>query len=384
MAGSVRSGSGYAIGLTGGGGGTTNHAALSNLTWTVSAHIGTAGSLALFDGAGAAAYLTGVTQGDVLYFDGTNWNRLPPGTAGEFLQTQGAGANPVWAPAGGGAATLQSAYNAGNTIVTAGATDIALTLSSGGLNVQGTGAVSFGSVSEVSSFSVFSSGTAALQSRDTTNVNMQASNAAPRSLTVSATNALGDANLVFSQDTRALFTSAQAETSSGWRFTQSGAGGDSADLFVGTSDPSGAISAQAASLFLRDTGAGAEIYLNTSAGSGTTWSQLGTGGSGITAAQHAALRQLIHFLDDGPGAGFASGAYKEIQYSGALITQEIWWEDNTKTQKIVQLDVTYTGSLPTTEVWQMYDTDGVTVLVTLTDVITYNGSLETTRTRTWV
>jgi hypothetical protein len=103
-----------------------------------------------------------------------------------------------------------------------------------------------------------------------------------------------------------------------------------------------------------------------------------------TRQPHAALRQLIHFLDDGPGAGFASGAYKEIQYSGALITQEIWWEDNTKTQKIVQLDVTYTGSLPTTEVWQMYDTDGVTVLVTLTDVITYNGSLETTRTRTWV
>jgi hypothetical protein len=59
-------------------------------------------------------------------------------------------------------------------------------------------------------------------------------------------------------------------------------------------------------------------------------------------------------------------------------------EDNTKTQKIVQLDVTYTGSLPTTEVWQMFDTDGITVLVTLTDVITYNGSLEITRTRTWV
>jgi len=99
VAGSVRSGSGYALGLLGGGGGTTDHAALSNLTWTVSAHIGTAGSLALFDGAGAAAYLTGVTQGDVVYFDGTNWNRLPPGTSGEFLQTQGAGANPQWAPA---------------------------------------------------------------------------------------------------------------------------------------------------------------------------------------------------------------------------------------------------------------------------------------------
>jgi len=279
---------------------------------------------------------------------------------------------------------LQAAYDAGNSITTAGATDIAFTLSSGDFTVQGTGEVRMGTVSELALFQIASSGQAIVQSRDTTLLDMQASNVAPRSLTVSATNALGDANLVFNQDTRALLTSAQAETASGWRFTQSGAGGDSADLFVGTSDPSGAITAQAASLFLRDTGAGAEIYINTSAGSGTTWSQLGTGGSGITAAQHAALRQLIHFLDDGPGAGFASGAYKETFYSGALITQEIWWEDNTKTQKIVQLDVTYTGSLPTTEVWQMYDTDGVTVLVTLTDVITYNGGLEITRTRTWV
>lgn len=180
-----------------------------------------------------------------------------------------------------------------------------------------------------------------------------------------------------------------AETASGnnspvLALNQLGASGESVAVFTGTSDPNALVSAEAGSLFLRDTGAGAEAYLNTSAGSGNTWSQLGTGGSGITAAQHAALRQLIHFLDDGPGAGFASGAYKQTAYSGALITQEIWWEDNTLTQKIVQLDVTYTGSLPTTEVWQMFDTDGITVLVTLTDVITYNGGLEITRTRTWV
>ena len=43
------------------------------------------------------------TQGDVLYFDGTNNARLGPGTAGQFLQTQGGGANPVWAtPASAG------------------------------------------------------------------------------------------------------------------------------------------------------------------------------------------------------------------------------------------------------------------------------------------
>ncbi len=45
-------------------------------------------------------------QGDVLYDNGTSIVRLPPGTSGQFLQTQGAGANPQWAsPAGGGDVT---------------------------------------------------------------------------------------------------------------------------------------------------------------------------------------------------------------------------------------------------------------------------------------
>ena len=42
-------------------------------------------------------------QGDVMYYDGTDWVRLAPGTSGHFLKTQGTGANPVWdAPAGSG------------------------------------------------------------------------------------------------------------------------------------------------------------------------------------------------------------------------------------------------------------------------------------------
>lgn len=39
------------------------------------------------------------TQGDVLYKSATGVVRLPAGTAGQFLQTGGAGANPVWANA---------------------------------------------------------------------------------------------------------------------------------------------------------------------------------------------------------------------------------------------------------------------------------------------
>ena len=35
-------------------------------------------------------------QGDVMYYDGTNWVRLAAGTSGQFLKTNGAAANPAW------------------------------------------------------------------------------------------------------------------------------------------------------------------------------------------------------------------------------------------------------------------------------------------------
>ena len=42
------------------------------------------------------------TQGDILYRDGSGLARLGAGTSGQFLKTQGAGANPVWATADSG------------------------------------------------------------------------------------------------------------------------------------------------------------------------------------------------------------------------------------------------------------------------------------------
>jgi len=107
------------------GGSAADHSALSNLGWAVAGHTGTADELAGFDGAGAATTysrtvtgdvggtfpgpltvsdltITGEVQGSVLYFNGTNWTQLPPGTAGNVLQTNGAASNPTWvAPSGG-------------------------------------------------------------------------------------------------------------------------------------------------------------------------------------------------------------------------------------------------------------------------------------------
>jgi hypothetical protein len=46
------------------------------------------------DGTNVATTLT--TQGDILYRDGSGLQRLGAGTSGQFLKTQGTGANPVW------------------------------------------------------------------------------------------------------------------------------------------------------------------------------------------------------------------------------------------------------------------------------------------------
>ena len=40
---------------------------------------------------------TASAQGEILYFDGDNWQNLAPSTNGYYLQTQGAGQNPIWA-----------------------------------------------------------------------------------------------------------------------------------------------------------------------------------------------------------------------------------------------------------------------------------------------
>lgn len=41
-------------------------------------------------------------QGDIVYYNGSAWTNLGPGTSGQFLKTQGASANPIWATTTGG------------------------------------------------------------------------------------------------------------------------------------------------------------------------------------------------------------------------------------------------------------------------------------------
>lgn len=56
-------------------------------------------------------------QGDILYRNATTWVRLGAGTSGQFLQTQGAGANPQWStPAGAGDASTNTATSVDSEI----------------------------------------------------------------------------------------------------------------------------------------------------------------------------------------------------------------------------------------------------------------------------
>lgn len=123
------------------------------------------------------------------------------------------------------------------------------------------------------------------------------------------------------------------------------------------------------------------VFRDVTVGAEKTLTELVAGSGGLTENGHKVLRQLIHFIEGGPAEGFASGAYREV--TGTVFpTSIVWWEDSGKTKKIVERLITWTGVNPTTDQWKVYDTDGSTVLATVTDTISYSGLFETSRTRT--
>jgi len=103
----------------------------------------------------------------------------------------------------------------------------------------------------------------------------------------------------------------------------------------------------------------------------------------ISENQHTALRQLIHFINEGPASGFASGAYKEVlPEADPFPTSVIWYTSIAKTNKIVEKTYTYNSNkTPATVTWKIYDASDV-LLATVTDTIAYNGVFEVNRTRT--
>ena len=104
------------------------------------------------------------------------------------------------------------------------------------------------------------------------------------------------------------------------------------------------------------------------------------GPTGLNTSAHEQLRQLIHFIDDGPGFGFASGAYREV--SGVPFPTAItWYESSNKTAKIVEKLISLPLIAPTGITWNMYGVGGTPIVQTIGDRIVYTGIFEISRTR---
>lgn len=55
-------------------------------------------------------------QGDIMYYNGTDWARLAAGVSGQFLKTQGTGANPTWANDNTGMTLLSTLTTTSGTV----------------------------------------------------------------------------------------------------------------------------------------------------------------------------------------------------------------------------------------------------------------------------
>lgn len=120
-----------------------------------------------------------------------------------------------------------------------------------------------------------------------------------------------------------------------------------------------------------------------SSGEGYTLTELLAGAGGLTEEGHKVLRQLIHWIPDGPGDGFSTTPFKKTTWSGIFKTAEVWWESSSMLKKIFEHTMTWTGINKTGEVWTLYKTDGTSPHARATDTITFNGIFEDERTRVY-
>jgi hypothetical protein len=105
------------------GGGSGDLVAANNLsdvanTTTARANLGLVigTDVQAYDSDLAAIAALSPAQGDILYRNGSAWVLLSAGTSGQFLKTQGAAANPVWATPSAG--VFSASYDSGDLTIT--------------------------------------------------------------------------------------------------------------------------------------------------------------------------------------------------------------------------------------------------------------------------
>jgi len=102
----------------------------------------------------------------------------------------------------------------------------------------------------------------------------------------------------------------------------------------------------------------------------------------FSSASHAGMRQMIHLAADGPYESFGPTAVCDTG-PPPFPTASIWYTDPTRTAKIIETFVTYNPNKTIATVLNhVYDEDGLTIISSSLDSITYSGVFETTRTRT--
>ena len=94
-------------------------------------------------------------------------------------------------------------------------------------------------------------------------------------------------------------------------------------------------------------------------------------------------KQLNLLAEGGPFESFLSGMYHEFSYeSRVYVSSSTWYEDNTKAKKIVEKIYQRNTKKQATQInYKVYQEDGISVKTEFMDLITYNGAVETNRTR---
>ena len=144
--------------------------------------------------------------------------------------------------------------------------------------------------------------------------------------------------------------------------------------------------------FLQDAGATEGISVGIDELGDDVLNLIGTGGGSgsdnddgyLTAQEHPLLRDLVHFIEEGPGNGFASNAVRITSPSGSPFPTNItWYLDQTLTTKLIEKLIIYTSNqVPSTITWNLYDYDGITIKHSITDTYTYtNNVFESSRIR---
>lgn len=108
----------------------------------------------------------GTTQGSVVYRSGAIWASLPPGSSGQFLTTQGAGANPNWSSGGAGTGTVTSVTCNGTAITASGVCSVVGQVP----GETSTGSASSGNVGEYISANVASGSAISLTNNTAANI----------------------------------------------------------------------------------------------------------------------------------------------------------------------------------------------------------------------